>query len=110
MNGGEIFVWIITAVTGLILVIMGIFLLLGHGSLLIAGYNTLPKDEKEKYDTKALCKFIGKIVLPMGLITPLVAIGGIYNISWLITVYVATMIGLAIFTVIYVNTGNRFKK
>jgi len=110
MNGNEISLWIITGIIGLFLVISGILMLLGRGSFLIAGCNTLPKEEKDKYNTKALCKFMGKIILPMGLITPLIAIGGIYNISWLITVYVVAMIGLLIFAIIYSNTGNRFIK
>ncbi|UOR13710.1 DUF3784 domain-containing protein [Halobacillus amylolyticus] len=32
---------------------LGVFLINGKGSSLIAGYNTLPKEEKEKYDTVA---------------------------------------------------------
>ena len=100
----------ITSVTGLLLLIMGSIMLSGRGAFLIAGYNTMSKSEKEKYDAAALCKFIGKIILAMGVTTPLIAIGAIYNISWLIVFYTVITLGLSAFAVAYCNTGNRFKK
>lgn len=38
---------------------------LGKGAFLIAGYNTAPKREKEKYDEKALCRFMGKLMFAL---------------------------------------------
>ena len=101
---------IITGGVGLLLVIFSIILLLGKGSFLIAGYNTMPQREKDKYDSKALCRFTGKILLPIGVLTPFLTLGAIYNIKWLIAVYVITIIGLVTFSIIYCNTNNRFKK
>ena len=43
-------------------VFIGIMLSLGKWSFLIAGYNTMSKEEKEGYDTIALCKFMGKLM------------------------------------------------
>ncbi len=45
------------------LVIMGIVLLTGHGSFLIAGYNTMKPEEQTKYDKKKLCRGTGIFVL-----------------------------------------------
>ncbi len=42
-----------------ILVIISIILLMGKGSLMIAGYNLLPKEIKLKYNTKRLCRVVG---------------------------------------------------
>ena len=39
-------------------VVLGIVFINGKGSFLIAGYNTMPPEEKEKYDEVALCKFM----------------------------------------------------
>ena len=43
----------------LIFGIAAIFLLMGKGSFLIAGYNTASKSEKERYDEKKLCRVMG---------------------------------------------------
>ena len=55
VNGPE---WIMWVVAG-IFVILTIVFLSGHGSGLIAGYNTATKEEKEKYDEKKLCQVMG---------------------------------------------------
>ena len=45
--------------TVFILCIISIVLLLGKGSFLIAGYNLLPKERKQKYNEKRLCRVVG---------------------------------------------------
>ena len=45
--------------------VLGVFLLNGRGTFLIAGFNTLPKEEKAKYDKLALSKFYGKTILAL---------------------------------------------
>ena len=45
--------------------VLGVFLLNGRGMFLIAGFNTLPKEEKAKYDKLALSKFYGKTILAL---------------------------------------------
>ena len=47
-HGSDMVIWIIFG----IFTALSILLLFGRGSWLIAGYNTAPKEEKEKYDTK----------------------------------------------------------
>lgn len=42
-----------------ILVMISIILLTGKASFLIAGYNMLPKEIKQKYNTKRLCRVVG---------------------------------------------------
>ena len=70
----------ITGAAGLSLIVMSFFLLAGKASFLVAGYNTMSKEEKSKYDGIALSKFIGKILLPMGILCSGVAIAPIFNI------------------------------
>lgn len=70
-NGPAVVIlWIIFAFLLLVIAI----LLSGHGENLIAGYNTLDKEEKKKYDEKKLRKtvafglmLIALLLLPMAL-------------------------------------------
>ena len=95
-------------VIGALFIILSLFLLSGCGSFLIAGYNTMSKDKKAQYDAKALCKFMGKMFLPMGILCFGFLIEGI--IYWYTWVYLAITFVLVLVAVVYVNTGNRFKK
>ena len=95
-------------IIGMMLVALGIYLLTGRGWFLLAGYNTMSRGEKEKYDTEALCKFNGKIALSIGVLTFFMGIESI--IHWFVWVYVAIVIFLCIFAAVYCKTGNRFRK
>ena len=55
MNGPEWILWVVAR--GFVL--LTIVFLSGHGSGLIAGYNTATKEEKENYDEKKLCRVMG---------------------------------------------------
>lgn len=41
---------------------LGILFSTGKGADLVAGYNTMPKEEKEKIDQKALCKYMAWLI------------------------------------------------
>lgn len=110
MSDSDIILLVIISAVGLIFVCLAIIFLFGKGAFLIAGYNTLPKNKKDRFDEKKLLRFIGLITLIIGLLTPLVAIGGIYKLSWLIWLYVIVVVGLSIFAIVYSNTKDRFKK
>lgn len=110
MSSNDIGALILTSILGAALVILAVALLFGRGSFLIAGYNTMSKEEKDKYDSKALCKFVGKILLPIGVSMPLAAVGSIYQVGWIITAYPIAVAVLCIFAVVYCNTGNHFRK
>ena len=117
MTTGIIVVMVVTGSFGLLFASLGIYMMLtGRGSFLIAGYNTMPTKEKEKYDSKALCKFIGKYIAFVGLMTVLFAVAltiGITNDSsllWVTVSYTAIVSGLGVFVAVYCNTGNRFRK
>lgn len=94
----------------ILFIVMGIFLINGKGSFLIAGYNTMSEEEKAKYDTVALCKFMGKMMFAFAFIMVFWLISEVYSIDWLLYVGIAVFIGLTVFMLIYMNTGNKFKK
>lgn len=110
---GGIFMELVVFIGPLLLLILGIVLRSGKASFLISGYNTLPKKEKEKYDEKKLCKFVSNL---MFLLSLLLSFNGIITILKPDNYALFYIIGLfffivvAIVAVIYMNTGNRFKK
>ena len=55
INGPDWIIWVVFCV----LVMLSIVLISGHGSILIAGYNTASKEGKLKYDEKKLCRTVG---------------------------------------------------
>lgn len=91
-------------------IILGIVFSCGKGAFLIAGFNTMPKEEQEKYDTAALCRFMGKLMFALcfsmifWLLSVLLHIEALFVIG-LILFFVFIFIGL-----IYMNTGKRFLK
>ena len=94
--------------TSVLLTVLGLVLLTGRGSFLIAGFNTMSKDKKAGYDAAALSKFLGKILIPIGILTSLFAIESITG--WYVWVYCCVVIALCIFAVIYANRSTRFRK
>ena len=59
-----------------IMAVISVILISGHGSWLIAGYNTASKDEKAKYNEKKLCRTTG---IGMGVITVLILIMSLFE-------------------------------
>ena len=111
MTPSELTGFIIFILISLSLIGLSIPLLMGKGTGLIAGYNTLSPEEKKRYDGPALARFTGKILLVIGLATLPYGVGIFcFGLEWLTWVYLTVVIGLSVFAAIYCNTGNRFKK
>lgn len=54
---------VILLVMALVFLVMAIFLLMGKGAWLIAGYNTASQAERDKYDEKKLCRTVGLLCM-----------------------------------------------
>ncbi|GFZ30288.1 hypothetical protein CSC2_08140 [Clostridium zeae] len=91
-------------------VILGIIFSLGKGAFLISGYNTSSKEEKAKYDEKALCKFMGKAMFMFAFSVFLWGLSTLLNQHIIFVIGFTLFIGTAIFLVIYTNSNNRFRK
>lgn len=89
---------------------LGILMSMGKGSFLIAGFNTMTKDEKDKYDKVALCKFMGKMMFVFSLCIALGFLSTMFEISILRNIEIILFISSIVFMLVYLNTGNRFKK
>lgn len=101
---------LINVVVFLLFIAFGVMLSFGKGAFLISGYNMLSKEEKQKYDEKALCKFMGKFIFLIAFSISLLILSDILAINILYTIGLGITIVATIFLIIYVNTGNRFRK
>lgn len=88
----------------------GIVLINGKGAYLIAGYNTMSREEKAKYDTVALCKFMGKMMFALSISMVFWAVSEAYEITRLFYFGLVLFIATVIFMLIYINKGSRFLK
>ena len=102
--------YIIFGIVVIPMIIMAIFLLNGKGAFLIAGYNTASKEEKTKYDEKALCRFVGLLLIVISFCMLLFPVGYYFEMAWLTYCGIAIIILGSIGAVVYANTGNRFRK
>lgn len=98
----------------LLFLILSVFLLMGKGGWLIAGYNTASEEEKRKYDEKKLCRSMGATMLvitigmsALSLVTYLVEFQKLWpeefleNTAWL---FAGLALATVAFELVYGNT------
>lgn len=82
----------------------------GKGAWLIAGYNTMPAKEKEKYDQKKLCQCMAKLMLVLACCWLVVLLGDAFNKPALYWIGLG-LCGIAIVAaIVYMNTGKPFAR
>lgn len=106
MIGAIVFVILIIV----IFIVFGIILSLGKWSFLIAGFNTMTKEEKEKYDVISLCKFWGKCMFLFAFCITLFLLSELWEMKILFNIGFTLIFAITLFMLVYSNTGNRFKK
>lgn len=94
----------------LMFVILGIMFATGKGADLVAGYNTMPKEEKEKVDQKALCKYMTLLMFILAACWTVFSVGIEISKMWLVWCGAGSFLGIIIFFVIFLNTGKRLQK
>ncbi len=99
-------------VGGVFLFALGAGVRIFRAGALVAGYNTMPREEREKYDVERMTRYVGNmlmvaagILLVFGLVSLVVdlPIAALW-LSWglfLVTIFAG---------LIYINTGDRLKK
>lgn len=92
---------IITTTLAVVFIILGIVILSGRGDMLIAGYNTASKEEREKYHIKRLRLIIGMLLILVALATPLLMIE---DSLWAPLAFAPTVVLLTIVALILANT------
>lgn len=93
----------------LMVIVLGLIFVGGKGSSFIAGFNTMPSEKKKEYDVTALCKFVGKIMFALAFSMLFWILSIVFKMTWLFLVGLILFIGIIAFSIVYMNTGNRFK-
>lgn len=94
----------------LMFVILGIMFSMGKGVDLVAGYNTMPKEEQERIDKKALCKYMTWLMFILAACWTVYSIGMEISKMWLVWCGIGLFLAIIIIFVILLNTGNRLQK
>lgn len=88
----------------------GVLFLKGKGASFVVGYNTVDKTDKAKCDEAAVLSFFGKKSLLLAACLMMLASSDWTDMMVLLWVGWGLIIVVIAFTLIYINTGNRFKK
>lgn len=99
-------IWSIIALCG----ICSLILLSGRGSILIAGYNTMSKEDQEQYDEKKLCRITGTGMLIITLLTAIMEAFGKKISGWFWIVYAVLVVLIAAGIMILSNTICKIKE
>ena len=102
---------VVFIISGFVIVpifISAIFLLNGKGAFMIAGYNTMSADKKAQYDEKALCRFIGWLLIVVSFCMILFTAGMCLELVWVTYCGAIFILFVVISGLIYANTGGRF--
>ena len=96
-------------ITGLF-VVLGIIFASGKGANLIAGYNTASREEKAQTNEKKLLKAMSVLMFVLAGCFLVSASSEIFHVKSLIWIGQALFVAAIITGLIYLNTGNRFRK
>ncbi|KOS66273.1 hypothetical protein AEA09_18820 [Lysinibacillus contaminans] len=99
-----------TLIISILFLIFAITLSQGKGASLLTGYNTMSDSEKAKYNEIALCKFMGKIMYGISFSIFLFSLSEMVENQVIFIIGLILFIALFIFSLVYTNTKNRFKK
>lgn len=94
----------------LLFLLLGLVFFQGKGAFLIAGYNTASKSEKARYDEKALCRCMGKLMFALAGTWAPIALSALLNRMWLLWLGLGLFLVVCLGGVIYMNTGSRFRR
>ena len=91
----------------LVFLVLGIVFALGKGAFLIAGYNTMSKEEKAGYDEKKLLKNMSLMMFSCAVCTAVGLIGEIIDAHWLVTLSFLLIVPCLVFFLIRINRESR---
>lgn len=93
-----------------LVVVLGIVLLSGRGASLIAGYNTMSKKEKARWNERALTKAAGIYLLGTGGWLVGLFFATVLDIGWLALALSIAFIAGTAFLLLFTNKSKRFKR
>ena len=102
-GSAEAILWIIFS----LLFVISIIFLSGHGSGLIAGYNTASKEEKERINQKKLCRIVGAGLLPIAVLILVMAVFFDTLPSFFVYIFVSFTLLDAVMIIVLANTKTK---
>lgn len=100
---------IIFVLTTIPLFILGLFIKKGKGLMLIAGYNTLSKEERDKVNKEELSRTVGNLLIRMAIEILLLGVAINYRLKWAIVILILLIITDTSISVIKLNRNNPIK-
>jgi len=97
------------AIVDTLLLVAGIVLFLGKGSWMIAGYNTMNKEEKSSWNEGALARSTGKLLLVVAAYLALLVVAIWFGHEMIVVASIPFCLAGIIAWVVYVNKSPRFK-
>lgn len=91
------------------MLIIAILLINGKGADLIAGYNTMSKEEKATYNEKELCRATGWFLILICLSVLTIPLGDFFNAVWMTYFGIALVLVMTLVFIIYINTSKRIR-
>ena len=83
---------------------------LGMGSGDTSANDTASAAERARYDEKALCRFMGKLMFALAVCQAVMGLGAAWAGMWLYWLGIGLFLASALGGAIYANTGGRFLK
>ena len=101
---------VLNIITIIIFIALGVLFANGKGANLVAGFNTMSKEDKEKVDTKVLCKYMSVLMFIIAGCWCVYTVGFELALSWLIWLGQGLLLAVIVIFLIIMNTGNRISK
>lgn len=102
---------VINGVAVIICLAVTIILLSGKGAMLVAGYNTLSEEKRDKINKSALSRFVGKVMIFVTLSFILTLVDTMWlQTDWLAQWAVIMLLGAVACALIYSWNFKRFKR
>lgn len=100
--------WIIVG----LMTIMSIVLLSGRGGWMVAGYNTMDKTEKAKYDEKKVCKGAGieLLVVDIAMAVLLLIMNTDFGVKHILSIALIFAFGIIVFAITSVMLTGKNKE
>jgi len=95
---------------GLLMLVLGYLVKYRRWSWLIAGYNTSSAEEKDQYDTAALCNGVGNFLFILATLLFIAALGEYMDRAWIVSAAWIMFIAATVVFLVYANTGGRYRK
>jgi O-antigen/teichoic acid export membrane protein len=103
--------WIVYLASGVIILFLGFVTRKYNLSILVAGYNTAPAEEKQKYDERKMTRYVGNMLMMASAILLVSAIvfywfdlpESAFFVSW--AIFIIFLLG----GLVFLNTNDRLK-